>query len=337
MKKTLISVVVPVYSAESYLQDLCQALEKENQNYTRLNLTIQISEVIFVVDQAIDNSIEILRGLEKRYRWLRVIELAKNFGQHPATIAGISHSSGDWVVTLDEDLQHHPKHIVDMLLLAVGKSFDIVYAKPKSQVHDGVFRNFFSRQCKLFMAKLSALPNVTDFNSFRLVRGSVARASAASVSHGVYYDVALHWFSSKVGTVSVELRDTRHSNTKKSGYTFGKLISHAKSLFQSSHLRITRFLAVLSLSISLLSACYIAYIFATKLFGLPTEIPRGWASQMCVILFFGGATIFILTLIFEYISLLLAKSLGRPLYFIIDRSGDGALQQSLRKLVETDL
>jgi len=111
----LLSVVVPVYSGEAYIEKLAaQLLEFKIMLETHYE-HIRLGEAIFVSDDAIDSSPDILNQICEKYDWINVLHLARNYGQHPATIAGILHSSGDWVVTLDEDLQHPPSKILALL------------------------------------------------------------------------------------------------------------------------------------------------------------------------------------------------------------------------------
>jgi glycosyltransferase involved in cell wall biosynthesis len=121
---------------------------------------IRISELIFVDD----GSSDVLQTLND-HPWIKVVTLSRNFGQHPATVAGISYSSGDWVVTLDEDLQHDPAHIFDMLKACVAQHADIVYAKPKAWVQKSAFRDMSSRSAKAIIAYMTNNPNNSgDFN-----------------------------------------------------------------------------------------------------------------------------------------------------------------------------
>src|SRR5882672_7517570 len=101
----------------------------------------------------------------------------------PATIAGILHTSGDWVVTLDEDLQHSPARIEDLLRKAIIHRSDIVYANAETRVHQSHLRDVGSRLYKHVMKLMTGNPNVTAFNSFRLIRGDVARAASSTCGH----------------------------------------------------------------------------------------------------------------------------------------------------------
>src|SRR5690606_2594309 len=112
-------------------------------------------ESIFVDDGSQDASADVLSNLQVEFPWVQVVSLSRNFGQHPATIAGILYSTCYWVVTMDEDLQHHPKYISMLLQKAMEKSSDIVYANSKKSIHESFFRDFSSRFVKWTLSKVT--------------------------------------------------------------------------------------------------------------------------------------------------------------------------------------
>ena len=106
-----ISVVVPVYSGENFLHELIQQLDRVRTEWVEKQAPMRLAELILIDDAAIDASATIVNDLEASHAWVTALHLMRNFGQHAATIAGVLHSSGDWVVTIDEDLQHPPAAI----------------------------------------------------------------------------------------------------------------------------------------------------------------------------------------------------------------------------------
>ena len=117
-----ISIVVPIYYGADYLADLCKEIEAFNQDLKENYSGLVLAEAVFSVDDAPDKSLSVLQSLESKYSWMRILTLSRNYGQHLATVAGILHSSGDWVVTMDEDLQHPPDKIIEMLRKVVELS-----------------------------------------------------------------------------------------------------------------------------------------------------------------------------------------------------------------------
>ena len=150
MQKITISIVVPVYSGSRFLRELVKEIELVKMDFEESISSISISQVIFVDDASIDDSSKILYDLSHTHNWVSILKLGRNFGQHAATIAGILHSDGDWVITMDEDLQHPPSKIRSLFEKAAKTSCDVVYAVPSNSVHENWFRDFSSRTCLLY-------------------------------------------------------------------------------------------------------------------------------------------------------------------------------------------
>ncbi len=327
--KTELSVIIPVYKGADYLPELLRAIAHIRDEMNASGLPLQITECICVNDAAVDHSLEVLQSLQESNSWLRILSLSRNFGQHSATVAGILHCSGDWVVTLDEDLQHDPKHIVPLLLQACRKKHDIVYAKATGAIHNSWYRNAASRWVKAGLARLADNRFINDFNSFRVMRGSVARAAASSCAPETYFDVALTWFTQNIGAVTFAMTDRRTVEGKVSGYRFRSLTKHAFRLMVTSDSRLLRFGARLGLSGMLVAAVLVLAIIVAKVFN-PAVIPvQGWASTMVMLLAVNSLVALQCGIAMKYLSLILQRSQGRPTFFVVDRSGDNALLSAL--------
>lgn len=322
-----VSIVVPVYSGAQYLNRLIRAQEDIKKEWA-LNekCPLKLVEAIFVIDGAIDNSECILRSLASERDWIRVITLSRNFGQHPATIAGILHTSGDWVVTMDEDMQHDPRFLVELFKCVVKEKADIVFAKALDDVHQSVFRDLSSQLFKKTMSRIMQNKHITKFNSYRLLRGVIARAAASVCSHETYLDIALCWFTDNIESVSLPLKDERFIATGKSGYSFGKLLSHARRMMMSSRARSLRYITVLAVIATALSLFLGAYVVFNKIIDPYAQDVRGWASLFVAILFIGGIVTFMLGISMEYITTILLHSQGKPAFFVVDRSIDEKLR-----------
>ena len=329
MNNISISTVTPVYSGELYLEELILSLSRLREAWKERNAPFSLKESIFVIDNAIDDSEKVLHSLAENYPWMQVIVLSKNYGQHPATIAGLLHSSGDWVVTLDEDLQHRPDDIQLLLEAAVHKELDIVYAKPKDAVHKSRFRDGGSHIYKLIVSKVTGNTNIPIFNSFRLLRGSIGRAAASVCAHETYFDIALCWFTDRIGKVELKLEDKRYITTKKSGYTITHLIDHARRLFVSSQTTVLRLGALIGIVSMVFSSISGFTILIRKIISPETISVQGWTSLVLFVLFFGGLSSFLLGIIIEYIINLHLHAQGKPSFFIVNRESDKAISRFL--------
>ncbi len=323
-----VSTVTPVYCGAAYLDELITEIEKVKSEWEQKSFPVRLQESIFVVDSAKDHSLQVLKKwtCKPGYEWVRVIELSKNFGQHPATMCGVLYSSGDWIVTLDEDLQHKPNQFIELFQAMRAQSYDIVYAKPKAHVHKSLIRDFTSRTFKKIISKMTKNPFVTDYNSFRLMRGAIARAAASVCAHETYFDVAVGWFTDKITKTEMLLEDHRYINNKSSGYSFHGLLSHARRLVVSSQTKILRYGAWIGLASIILAIGLGIHFFYLKLMK-PEAIPvQGWTSLILSILFMGGLTATLLSIILEFLGGISLQTQGKPVFFTVDRSSDQIIQ-----------
>lgn len=339
MAKVSLSIVVPVFSGEAYLEKLVQAVENFRLRSEELEAPFNVTELILVDDAARDGSPELIDTLAEKHAWIVALHLSRNFGQHAATVAGILHSSGDWVATIDEDLQHPPGQIFDLLERGVKENADVVYALPSSRaVHGAAWRDWSSVGFKRLMEWLTGTPTLGLVNSFRLLRGPIARAASSVCSHNTYFDIALTWFTERIAAVPMELRDLRFIEGKSSGYNLSRLGSHAKRMLFSSQLRF------LSLGLLIGGLLFIASLFASVfvffiwLFSPEMIDAQGWTSLVLLVCGSTGLLSLMLGLCLQYLSTLVLKAHGRPTFFTVDRSADQKIAEwfsvSTEKLTE---
>lgn len=306
-----ISTVTPVYAGVKYLEFLISQLNDFRHDLCQTK-NIRHKESIFVIDGSDDGSFELLETLKIKYKWIVTVNLSKNFGQHAATKAGIQLTDSDLVVTLDEDLQHRPSEIKNLLIYMIAQKADIVYAKPKNRVHQSTFRNTSSVAIKFIFSKLSGNPFFLDFNSFRLINGPIARSASSAMYSNVYFDVALTWFSDRITTAPINLLDIRDNNGTKSSYSFIKLFKHAKNMAISTNTNLPKFLALFGFVVVFFSFLSGLNIIYTKIFGDPLHNVPGWATISTSIFFLGGIIILMLSIIIEYISNVTLSNMGKP-------------------------
>ena len=145
-----LSIVVPVFQGERTLDPLLSEIEPLTKpGETPGGRRFQVAEVVLVHDGAIDNSHAVMHALAAHFPFVTLVWLSRNFGQHPATLAGMSVTSADWVATLDEDGQQNPAELGVMLDRALDEDVALVYADPLNPPPHGLLRNALSKFVKL--------------------------------------------------------------------------------------------------------------------------------------------------------------------------------------------
>jgi undecaprenyl-phosphate 4-deoxy-4-formamido-L-arabinose transferase len=201
-----------------------------------------------------------------------------------------------------------------MLDAALNHAAPVVYAAPTNPPPHGSLRNALSRAGKVAVCWLVGNRQIADFNSFRLVRGDIARSLAAYCGHGVYLDIALSWIVSSWTTCPVTLRAERE---RPSGYSFGKLFAHFGRLILTAGTRPLRLISILGF-VSIVVAVVLSAVMVWQ--RLTRQIPvQGYTSLLVVISFFSGGILFSLGVIAEYLAVTLSMAMGRPLFVTVSR------------------
>jgi len=316
-----LSVVIPVYQGEQHLRAVVDELTPYTEPFTTPDGAVaRIGEIVLVDDNGPDDSPSVMRALEAENDRVRVVWLSRNFGQHAATLAGMSSTGGDWIVTMDEDGQQDPADIGGMLDTALREQATVVYGQPTNLAPHGAFRNSASRTAKWLIAKVGGTPEVTKYNSFRLVLGEVGRSVAAYAGAGIYLDVALGWVARPAVTSPVTLRD---EGDRVSGYRLRSLLSHFWRMVVTSGTRGLRLVSLLGALLAALGVTVAIVLVIAKLAG--SDVQAGWTSLITVMLVTSGAILFSLGVLAEYLGTAVNMAMGRPAYLVVGDPVDGPL------------
>lgn len=297
-----VSIVVPVYNGAHALPELRLRLEQAMQALGRSH------EVIFVDDRGSDDSWRVIGSLAAQHAEVTGIRLARNFGQHAATVCGISRARGTWIVTMDDDLEHPPEALAEMLA-AAGDNAPLVYGVFEQRTHS-VFRNATSELMRRLLKR--AFPELNEhYSSFRVIHRSLAKRLEAFDLHRPYIDGYLSWMTSSVATVNVPHALRRHGT---SAYTLPKLLAHAVNNFVTFSLLPLRAAIYAGALLATGSFLFLLYVVYGKLTG--TIAVAGYTSLMSVVLFACGVQLLILGVIGEYIGRLMSAAYRRPVYIV---------------------
>jgi len=332
LEQTL-SVVIPVFHCGDALSKLVAEIrEVADRNELAPGVVVRLDEIVLVCDNPDLAASERARllDLEARDQRVRVLWLTRNFGQHPATVAGIVSTSGDWVTTMDEDGQHDPAQLAAMLRVAARHGTPLVYAKPTNPPPHSAFRNFASRTAKALFLSISGARS--EFHSFRMIEGTVARSACAYMGESVYLDVAIRWSCGDAELCPMRMRD----EGSKSAYNYRRLLGHLKRMVLSSGARPLRVIAAFGVLVGIGGIGLAAFVVDRRLTGAYASTP-GWASEIVTLLLLFAVLFITLAALAEYLSFAAGNSIGKPLYVVADPADVRALWKLQAALAEADL
>jgi glycosyltransferase involved in cell wall biosynthesis len=301
MPEHKLSIVIPVYNSEKIIGELVEQLESQLQ--ARLEF-----DIILVNDGSRDQSFKVLLGLSKKYDNLCVLNLSKNFGQHNATIAGLNYAKGEYVITMDDDLQH-PAAEIFKLIGEIEKGYDVVYGGYAK--HDGLFRKAGSMANDLMMDIMIDKPRELKFSSFRIIRSFVVKEMVKYDAPYPYLDGLILRITRNIGTITVEHRERKIGI---SNYTVKKLLSlwlNGFLNFSILPLRLFAYIGIVFAIAGFLSAVVI--MVRAIFFFVPVQ---GWASLIVSTLIFSGVQLLSLGMVGEYVGRIYLTQNRTPQYVI---------------------
>lgn len=307
MTNNSISVVIPVYNSADTLDQLIdrliQSLSEMTGNF----------EILLVNDGSKDQSWEKIESLSKANPNITGINLMRNYGQHNALLCGIRESSKEYIITMDDDLQHPPEEM-HKLFLEIEKGFDVVYGIPHKLVHSK-WRNFFSRTTKNLLARFLGIKRIKYMSAFRIIRSKVRDAFEKFDSPNVIVDALLTWGTENFGTVEV---NEQPRSEGRSNYNILKLVKITMVVltgFSTIPLRIS---SIIGFALTIFGVGVLIYVLIRTF--LEGSIP-GFPFLASIISIFSGAQLFSLGIIGEYLARIFNRSMNHPAYVIEEKTG----------------
>jgi len=286
------SVIVPVFNSEKSLEELYFRL---SEVFKKMDKTF---ELIFVNDGSRDNSLEILRKINTENEHVTVIDLFRNFGQQNALMCGFQYCKGEYVITIDDDLQNPPEEIIK-LYDKIKEGYDAVFAAYKKK-KDKLYKNIGSFFIRKVTHRIFKLKNRLRFSSFRIIKKEIIEELKQIKTPYPYVSGMI--LSITKNLTNVEIKHCKRSYGK-SNYSIGKLIKLSFNLLIHYSTFPLKAISFLGLLVSFLSFVIGLFVLVRKLIVGSTR--AGWTSTVVLISFFAS--------IFFMISFIFGEYMGRML------------------------
>jgi glycosyltransferase involved in cell wall biosynthesis len=293
-----LSIVIPVYNGAASIAELVEALE-----------ALDIAgghEIVLVNDGSPDNSLDVCRGLVARGRVpITLVDLARNFGEHNAVIAGLRHARGAYVITMDDDLQNPPEEVARLLAHAQEGGHEVVYTYYDEKKH-ALWRNLGSRFTNWVAGFVLDKPKGFYLSSFRCMSAFVVHEIVRYEGPFPYVDGLILQVTQDIDRLLV-----RHlpRAVGRSNYTLRRLLRLWMSMFVNFSVMPLRISTLTGFALSVLGALGGAAAIVEALFFSP---PPGWASLFAAVLLLSGVQLMILGIIGEYLGRLYLTANQKP-------------------------
>ena len=304
--KTLVSFVIPCYRSEATLPGVIREIQD-----TMGKMTDYSFEIVLVNDCSPDGTFSVIRQLCQENDNIVGIDLARNFGQHSALMAGFHYVKGDVIVCLDDDGQT-PADEADRLLAGITGGADVVYARYGKKHHSG-FRNWGSHVNELMTRVMLGKPKDLYLSSYFAAKKFVVE-EMLRYEYAYPYVIGLVLRTTKnIINVDVEHRD-RQAGV--SGYTIGKLFNLWFNGFTAFSVKPLRIATVTGAGCALVGFAYGIYTIIKKIFINPPDLVTGFSALMSVLVFMGGMMMLMLGLVGEYMGRMYISMNNSPQFVI---------------------
>jgi polyisoprenyl-phosphate glycosyltransferase len=304
----MLSIIIPVYNEEACLPELVRRLEA-------VAAPLGSYELVFINDGSKDGTLEGLRGLRKKNSRIRILDFSRNFGHQIAVKAGLDHSTGDYIVIIDADLQDPPEVIPQMVEKA-KEGYDVVYAVRASREGESFLKKWTAEVFYKLLKSIAQVDIPTNTGDFRLMTRRAADVVRGLKEKNLYLRGLVSWIGFRQTGILIH-REARFAGSTK--YTWKKMFQLAWNgitNFSMLPLKFATYMGVFTTMVCaawLLRALYVHFV-------LQETVP-GWTSLMVAVLFLGGVQLLTLGILGSYLGKNFDESRGRPLYILRDKEG----------------
>ena len=303
MMKNILSIIVPCFNEEGCVDAFVDAIGQ-------LRLPIG-HEIVFIDDGSTDGTLDKIKHISESNDAVRYVSFSRNFGKEAALLAGLRKACGEYVVTMDVDLQDPPALLPEMLDAVLSREFDCAATRRVNRAGEPVIRSFFARLFYRLMQRFSDVALVDGARDYRLMRRNVVDAILSMPEVNRFTKGIYQWVGFKTKWIEFENVERRVGETK---WSFWKLLSYAIDgmlAFSTAPLQFASIAGCLGCAASFAGLLFV--VVRKLICGDPVA---GWASLVCIIIFFFSIQLFFMGIFGLYLAKTYRETKRRPLYLI---------------------
>lgn len=305
MKK--ISIIVPCHNEEGSVPLFYKEVNKISEEMKK----DAEFEFVFVNDGSKDKTLQVLRELSDKDERVRYISFSRNFGKESAMFAGLESSTGDYITTMDADLQDPPALLKEMFAILEEGEYDCVATKSTNRKGYSFLRKIFTKWFYSLIGKISETEMVPGARDFRLMTRQMVDAVISMKEYNRYSKGLFSFVGFDTKWIEFELEERIAGKTN---FNFKKLFSYAVEGIVAFSTTPLVFAALVGIIFCLIAAILIIVIISkTLIWGDPVG---GWPSTACIIFLVGGLQLFCTGIIGEYLAKTYLETKSRPIYIV---------------------
>lgn len=307
-----ITAVVPCYNEEEALRLFYAEFSRVAESMPYVTF-----EVLLVNDGSTDHTLDEMRKLAAQNSEVKYISFSRNFGKEAAMYAGLRHSTGEYVVIMDADLQDPPALLPEMYKILCGGEYDSVATRRVTRKGEPPIRSFFARMFYKIINRISPADIVDGARDYRMMNRKFVNALLEMGEYNRFSKGLFGWVGFKTKWIEFENVERVAGETK---WSFWKLFKYSiEGIVAFSTVPLT--LASLFGVICFIAAfIFMIFIIVRRLcFGDPVA---GWASIVTIILFLGSIQLLCIGILGQYLAKTYLETKKRPVYILAENSED---------------
>lgn len=305
-KMSKISIVVPMYNEQESLGILYKELNRVTDTLPEYEF-----EYLFVNDGSSDATLAEIRQLAEKDKRVRYVSFSRNFGKEAALYAGLKNATGDYVATMDADLQDPPALLPQMIAMIEAGDCDNVATRRINRKGEPQIRSFFAKCFYKVMRHLSHIEIADGARDYRLMSRAMVDSIVSVSEYNRFSKGIFAWVGYETKWLEFENVERSAGETK---WSFWKLVRYSFDgiiNFSDTPIRISSYLGLLLTVLSFVAI--IIEVIRALVFGDPVA---GWPSLVCIITFIGGIQLFCMGIMGQYIAKTYMEVKRRPHYIV---------------------
>ena len=305
-KMSKISIVVPMYNEQESLGILYKELNRVTDTLPEYEF-----EYLFVNDGSSDATLAEIRQLAEKDKRVRYVSFSRNFGKEAALYAGLKNATGDYVATMDADLQDPPALLPQMIAMIEAGDCDNVATRRVNRKGEPPIRSFFAKCFYKVMRHLSHIEIADGARDYRLMSRAMVDSIVSVSEYNRFSKGIFAWVGYETKWLEFENVERSAGETK---WSFWKLVRNSFDgiiNFSDTPIRISSYLGLLLTVLSFVAI--IIEVIRALVFGDPVA---GWPSLVCIITFIGGIQLFCMGIMGQYIAKTYMEVKRRPHYIV---------------------